>query len=164
ARLIFELKAASVRLAQLQALPGGRPSMPETTHTLSNAVAHGMNSEIHKGRGRVSLSGEGTKHVKKSRSIAASDGKGARSETYWRRERVKLHGEVDLKFEVETHRWRSSALQAAVQLRAAQCFEAGVGRVHERQAESVIPELATRTETLTREIIDHLNQMDGRDG
>jgi hypothetical protein len=161
AKLVFRLKAATYQLSQLQALPHGRPSVPETTHTLSSAVTHGMSAESHDGRGRLALIGEGTKHVQKTRSIAGSDGKGGRSETYWRRERVKLSGEVDLKFKIETHRWRNSALQAAVQLRASQCFEAGVGRVHQRLAESTVPELATETENLTREIISRLNAIDG---
>ena len=162
AKLIFELKGASYRLNQLQALPQGRESLPETTRTLSSAVAHGMSSESHTGRGSLKVAGEGTKHVQKTRSIVATGGKsGSRSETYWRRERAKLSGKVDLKFEVDTHRWRPSALQAAVQLRAAQCFEAGVGRVHQRLAEATVPELAEKTESLTREIIARLDATDG---
>lgn len=164
AEKVFKLKAAANRLAQLQILPPGRPSVPETSHTLTSAVAHGMTSRAEGGKGSLQVQGEGTQHIQKTRTVAnASDNRGSSTETYWRRERVKLAGELTVNFEVETHGWRSNELRSALQLRAAQCFDAGVGKIHDRLANTVIPELATTIETLTHEIIEQLNAIDGSD-
>ncbi len=131
---------------------------------LARAIQAGLYQETAAGNGRVNLSGDGTKHVRKTRTrtetFKRSDGTigtRTRRETYWDKVRIRFSGTVGASFAVELARWRKDDPAAALHNEAKAAFHRGLQQARETCRDEIAEPLRQTVARLTRRIREYLD-------
>jgi len=151
---MLELKKKLHKLNFLEPRHKSEASPMDIASTLNNvggAVREGFRTESGSGRGRVEVSGSGTKHVKKTRTV--SDGSGrSRTQTYWKNVRVDLSGAVDATFNVEYARWNRDSISLALEDEAFNWLTFGKNQHQKDATNEVIAHLSEDIASITKSL------------
>jgi len=133
---------------------GGDP-----TQRLLSAVDRGFQAGVGKGSGRLSLRGEGHKHVRRTRTrpVMSSrrnhrSGLQSRTETYWDRVRVTLLGQLPVNIEIRFPQWRPEPLVQALRDEAQAWFRIGATRELTRMESDELAKTRREADEVTGEI------------
>lgn len=134
-------------------------SSGDTLEHVRNSVQEGFRTVDGNGKGTISLKGQGTSHVQKTRTRTETtrDANGRtrtrpRRETYWDKVSVTFSGGVRVDFPVAYTRWSSDTFGQAVMQEAETWFKAGRSRVLRAESSGPVEELRKQADALVRQI------------
>jgi len=113
------------------------------------------------GTGDVNVSGRGTKHVRKTRTVTRTDSEGRarfHTETYWDSVRVSFSGLVRASFEVECCRWQNATTGDALREEMQRWVRVGRNRAGAGWLDPLVEELQQRATQLIGEIREELQR------
>jgi len=166
---LIDLQRALLTLESLQpVLPEDDALAAEIVQdpgALARAVRAGLYQETAAGNGRVNLAGEGSKHVRKTRTRTetvkranGTTGTRTRRETYWDKVRIRFSGTVDASFAVELARWGKDGPAAALHNEAKAAFARGLRQARETCRKEIAEPLRQTVARLTRRIREYLER------
>ena len=132
-----------------------------TVRELEGKVLGGIYAHSSRGSGEIRVSGHGTTHVQKTRSVSSTDSEGRTSwstETYWDKVRVEFSGRVRGSFDMECSRWRSSVTVEALRAETGEWVRVGKNRIRTGWLGSLIDELGKMESKLISEIREELER------
>jgi len=163
---ILELKDAVTKIDALRTV---RPieetatdeDLDATIKRIGAKVRDGIYVDTSHGRGDVNVSGRGTKHVRKTRTVTRTDSKGQtrfHTETYWDRVRVSFSGLILASFEVECCRWQNATAGDALREEMQRWVSVGRNRAGTDWLDPLVEELQQKATQLIGEIREELQR------